>query len=98
MQMEMKEEPNGMGVEANPNVIPLLLNVHVHATRMNRMDLIFCSKVFVGFASHATIYQAMAEITKEAKITTAQDEAPQKQNRDFRQAHGIHGGKAKAKN
>ena len=39
----------------------------------------------------------MAEITKEAKITTAQDEAPQKKNRDFRKAHGIHEGQAKAK-
>ena len=28
------------------------------------------------------IYQAMAEITKEATRTTAQDEAPQKKNRD----------------
>ena len=86
-----------MGVEANHNVIPLLLNVHVHATCMNCMDSMFCSKVIVGCASHAKIYQAMAEINKEAERVTAQDEAPQSKTRDFRHADGIHGGQAKAK-
>ena len=93
LQMELKEEPNVMGVEANHNVIPLLLNVHVHATCMNCMDSMFCSKVIVGCASHAKIYQAMAEITKEAKVTTAQYQAPQKKNKGVRNAHGIHVGK-----